>query len=185
MSNTFYSADFHFCHDNIIRFCKRPFKGTRDMEAILVNNWNYTVKKQDKIYIVGDFSMRRKAYFEWYQGLVKKLNGRKILILGNHDYLSPFDYINIGFESVHTSLLFEDKKLFIAHDPALANCMPLDYKMICGHVHNAFKYISYPYRILNVGIDVWNFFPASQEEVDRYFQVINIKENNNGKVAKS
>ena len=170
MSNIFYTSDLHLSHARIIELCSRPFKGPRDMDATIIHRWNEKVRSKDKVFINGDFSLRKHGYSEWYEGLLKKLNGRKILILGNHDYLKPFDYVDMGFESVHTSFLMEDKKIFIAHDPALAVCMPPGWKMICGHIHNSFKMLTDPNLILNVGVDVWDFYPVSQEEVDACFE---------------
>lgn len=52
----YFTADLHFGHSNIIRLAKRPFSDVEEMDKVLVRNWNSTVKQEDEIYIIGDFS---------------------------------------------------------------------------------------------------------------------------------
>ena len=89
---------------------------------------------------------------------------RKILILGNHDSLKPFTYIDLGFESVHTSLelSYNGKDYVLVHDPA-ASCIDRNRIFLCGHVHDLFKIQR---NVINVGVDVWNFFPVSMEQIE-------------------
>ena len=148
------------------------------MDNCIIDNWNSIVKNTDIIRIVGDLTMKNKGQIEWIDNLIGKLNGRKQLILGNHDSLNPFKYVWLGIESVHTSMLLEDKKIFICHDPNWVKHMPSGYRMICGHVHNKFKLLTDPNIILNVGVDIWDFYPVSEDEVDFCFEAA--KENNNG-----
>lgn len=77
-------SDTHFEHKNIIKYCKRPFKNTRQMDETIVRRWNKTVKPRDTVYFLGDFvhgSRREKSPGYW----LRRLNGRKKLIRGNHD----------------------------------------------------------------------------------------------------
>ena len=159
---TYLTADLHFGHANIIGFCDRPFKDIIEMEEALIDNWNSVVRSSDLIYNLGDISLRGPKYKEWYSELIPKMNGRKVLILGNHDYLKPFAYIDCGFESVHTSLILD--KIVLAHDPAIATAIPKDYMMFCGHVHDTFKKLSHPKKILNVGCDIWDYKPVEWDE---------------------
>lgn len=82
MSETFFTADLHFGHKNIIRYDNRPFFTVGEMDNALIDNWNSVVRDKDDVYILGDVS--------WYSGhetasLLNVLKGRKHLILGNHD----------------------------------------------------------------------------------------------------
>lgn len=82
--SSFLTADTHFGHANIIRFCKRPFASVDDMKEQLVRNWNSVVKSdRDLVWHVGDFGMSLpdKDMAE----LFGALNGRKRLVIGNHD----------------------------------------------------------------------------------------------------
>jgi len=53
--NQWFSADDHFGHGNIIKYCNRPFKDSNDMNSSLIRNWNQRVKPEDTVFHVGDF----------------------------------------------------------------------------------------------------------------------------------
>ena len=55
-SNIFFTSDTHFHHDNIIRFCNRPFKDVYHMDEELIKRWNEKVGPDDIIYHLGDFA---------------------------------------------------------------------------------------------------------------------------------
>ena len=77
----YYIADTHFGHDNIRRLSHRPFKTIEEMDKTITNNWNSRVRDNDDVYILGDFSYKSKDPISY----LKQLNGRKHLIVGNHD----------------------------------------------------------------------------------------------------
>lgn len=79
MSKTWFTADTHFGHANIIRLCDRPFGSVEEMDAVLIANWNGVVGPRDEVWHLGDFSHREASDY------LRRLNGRKHLIFGNHD----------------------------------------------------------------------------------------------------
>lgn len=96
----FFTADTHFNHRRVISYCKRPFcteeemisyniptESVKKMNDYLVNEWNKTITNNDEIYILGDFSLNHKEATKYG----KQLNGKKYLILGNHDKCFPFN----------------------------------------------------------------------------------------------
>ena len=155
----YFSSDFHFGHKMIIQYSERPFKNVSKMNHSLVTNWNRMVKKDDIGYILGDLTLRRHADHNLME-IVGSMNGRKRLIIGNHDKIKWFEYLDLGFESVHTSyeLVYEGHKIFMCHDPAMREAVPKDYIVACGHVHRFFKVFK---NCVNVGVDVWNYEPLS------------------------
>lgn len=158
-----FTADLHLGHKNIIKYCERPFKNSHQMDKEIIHRINEKVAPEDELYIIGDFTLYGSSASEKVKQYLNKINGHKILILGNHDQLKPFTYIDVGFESVHTSLEVEDYVL--VHDPAIAN-VDLSKKWLVGHVHNLFKKIG---NVLNVGVDVWDFYPVSLNEINNMF----------------
>lgn len=79
----YYTADHHFGHSNIIRFCDRPFKNVIEMDETLINNWNNAVSDDDIVYILGNLVFRSEKSASYY---VERLKGTKHLVLGNHDH---------------------------------------------------------------------------------------------------
>jgi calcineurin-like phosphoesterase family protein len=81
----YYTADLHFGHHGILTHCAatRPFDTVEDMDAAIVERINERVGKDDIVYIVGDFAISGDA--EYIRHLFHSINGRKVLILGNHD----------------------------------------------------------------------------------------------------
>jgi calcineurin-like phosphoesterase family protein len=83
MSDFWFTSDHHFGHENIIDFCNRPYASVYEMNADLIERWNARVRPDDLVYYVGDIVMGpgRKESMK----LIAQLNGRKLLLPGNHD----------------------------------------------------------------------------------------------------
>ena len=167
----FFTADPHFGHANIIRYCSRPFKDAEEMDRTLIANWNACVSDNDEIFILGDFCYRSRRDPAFY---LKALHGQKHLILGNHDmrklYLGPLrvffaevlDYKELKGESGYTFILFHYPVLFWNGTPDVRHVH------LYGHIHNsAFcnARTGELYNALNVGMDVSGFRPLSEKEV--------------------
>lgn len=84
---TFIVSDTHFSHKGVTQFTRddgsplRPWDNIAEMDEALVENWNRVVTPKDKVYHLGDTVMNRKAL-----PILDRLNGDKVLILGNHDF---------------------------------------------------------------------------------------------------
>lgn len=169
----FFTADAHLDHARIIAYESRPFANVQQMNNQLVKLWNSVVRHEDVVYILGDLSMRGR---EDNQGplrhALRKMRGTKHLILGNHDKFDPFTYVDMGITSVHTSLEVEigpranaiDTRrysVYLVHDPAVTR-VAVGHKWLCGHVHGMFKRCG---NVINVGVDVWDFKPVSEEQI--------------------
>ena len=55
---TFFTADHHFGHANIIRHCNHPFANAAEMDEVMIANWNAVVRKDDRVIHVGDFAYK-------------------------------------------------------------------------------------------------------------------------------
>ena len=82
-----YTADPHFGHDNIIRFCKHPFRSTPHMAQVLLANLQACVGAEDDLWILGDLVVGPRAMSrDWLVNLFGLLPGhRKHLVIGNYD----------------------------------------------------------------------------------------------------
>lgn len=156
----YFTSDLHFNHKNVIKYCNRPFASVAKMDNALINNWNQVVSKEDEVFVLGDLTLDTNK--EKIKAWVERLNGTKHLILGNHDQLKVWNYIDCGFASIHTSLKIDN--LYLAHDPAVKTALPEDAILLHGHVHQLWKMIPEK-KLINVGVDVWDYKPVSLIEI--------------------
>jgi calcineurin-like phosphoesterase family protein len=92
------TADTHFGHENIIDFCKRPFRNVDEMNEALIQKWNDLVRAEDVVWHLGEFGF---GDMEQIQDWVRALNGEIKLIRGNHDLKSNQWYRDCGFYEVY------------------------------------------------------------------------------------
>jgi len=157
----FFTADEHYCHSNIIKYCERPFSTAEEMDRKLINLHNEEVGSRDVVYHLGDFSLLGPTKKDKLKGILAQLNGVHHLVLGNHDRLKPFSYVEIGFQTVHTTMECPFAPgIVLAHDPSIATVLSRSEILICGHVHGLFKYIG---NVFNAGVDPWGFKPIHLE----------------------
>ena len=96
----------------------------------MVDRWNAKVKDGDTVYHLGDVSIARKGLQQ-----VKRLNGRKILIRGNHDVFKDEDYKEIGFQQIHGVRVFVDK-FILSHIPLHPGSVSDRFRVnVHGHLH--------------------------------------------------
>ena len=94
MPSVFLVSDTHFGHAGVCRFTHqntgvkiRPWTDPDEMDEAMVKLWNERVKPTDKVYHLGDVVINRKAL-----GIMRRLNGDKVLIRGNHDIFRDDEY---------------------------------------------------------------------------------------------
>ena len=131
----FIIADLHFGHENIIKYESRPFATVEEMNNRLIKLWNSVVDSDDLVYILGDFTLSRRMVV--IKNLVESLNGRKILIMGNHDTRKPRDYIECGFEVAIRKPIMVEPGVILMHEPLNDSSFIVpNYLYFYGHVHN-------------------------------------------------
>lgn len=180
---TWFTADHHFFHGRVIKYCDRPYENYRKMNEDLILRWNSKVKKEDIVYHLGDFSFGTSQ--KMLKDLISKLNGRITLILGNHDKNEARRYIEAGIYDV---LLFKrlnlgGKNIMMQHYPNFP--WTLEEKgiradlIVHGHTHSKEKLTVELFKDLNesgfkippllervhVGVDAWNYFPVEDVEI--------------------
>jgi len=133
MAKDFFIADTHFGGENIRRYEKRPFETVAEMDEKLIENWNNTVKTEDTVYVLGDFSDYTDAAKD--TEILFKLNGTKILVMGNHDtHRTPQEWREIGFAECYPMPVIYQGFFMLSHEPLYINTnMP--YANFYGHVH--------------------------------------------------
>lgn len=188
----YFTSDTHFNHKNVIGYCNRPYRDTREMDEALIENWNNTVRKDNEhIYVLGDFCFAGKDYTK---SIIHRLKGYKILVKGNHDK-DVKTMLDLGFDKViendrikvgnHSILVshfpYHPVTHHIAHPTSQGTkiTQQIDgtvdgrylHKRILddgkswlfhGHVHTAWKVNG---RMINVGVDQWGMKPVGHERL--------------------
>jgi calcineurin-like phosphoesterase family protein len=180
---TWFTADLHLGHRNIIDYCGRPFGDAEAMNRALVDGWNDVVVEDDDVWVLGDFALGKLADT---LPLVRELRGRKVLLAGNHDrcwfgHGRRADgwtdrYLDAGFDEVHQGELkyrVGDTKVLLCHFPYRGDShdhdryrehRPVDRGswLLHGHVHERWAQRG---RMINVGVDATGFRPISEDEI--------------------
>ena len=160
----YFTSDTHFFHRNVIEYCSRPFRDVFEMNEALIERWNSVVGVDDEVVHVGDVFMGPSG--KW-KGVFERLNGRIVLIRGNHDYKRNV-ILNLGFAEIHKTLEMEieGKRVLLRHIPDYERAVEYDFH-ICGHVHEKWKVRG---NIINVGVDVWDYYPRTWSELMKGFE---------------
>ena len=179
----FFTSDLHFGHENVLRFDNRPFETVAEMDEELMKRWNAKVDKGDLVYILGDMIWR--ASTNEAPVLLRKLNGQKILIKGNHDRFIK----NAAAKKELAAVKDYDDICVKLEDGTQRRCILSHYFMpfyighrysaihLHGHSHNTEesleeKHITaylrakgYNLEVYNVGCMYWNYEPVTLDEI--------------------
>lgn len=163
----YYTSDLHLGHYNIIRLCGRPYLTLDMMNEDLIVNWNLKVKDTDTVYILGDMFFKYED-IEVVKTILKKLNGKKILIKGNHDnFLNQIRWQDY-FSAVKDIMKIEDdgRAVILCHYPIEEwdGFFRGSYHLY-GHVHNNDNGLRKIKKRYNVGVDVNDFEPKTLDEL--------------------
>ena len=177
---TWFTADLHFGHANIIDYCGRPFADSTAMNEALIQRWNAHIQPDDTVWVLGDVALGR---IDESLRLVGRLNGRKLLLAGNHDRCWDGHgrraarwterYVDAGFGSVlqgEVSMTIGDQEVVACHFPyrgdsheqdRYADRRPADRGawLLHGHVHGRWRQRG---RMVNVGVDAWGCAPIDE-----------------------
>lgn len=164
VSRVWFTADFHLFHDNIIRYCNRPFENIWDMHETIIEGMNAHVTKSDELFILGDVSFYGG---EKVRKILEAINGRKHFIVGNHDAKNMGGWS--GWESVshYKEIKREKQNIVLCHYPLESwNKMSYGAIHLHGHRHGTRPpgqdkdECPWGFRV-DVGVDPWGFKPVS------------------------
>ncbi|MHB1549880.1 MAG: metallophosphoesterase family protein [Vulcanimicrobiaceae bacterium] len=167
---TWFTADTHFGHENIIRYCSRPYDRVGQMDFDLARRWNEVVGDDDLVYHLGDFAMGKPDRWPAYRA---ELRGRIILVRGNHDrYLERVaDAMRYEEVLINAVVEVEGVRCWLNHYPVASHderylkrpTAPGPYDLaLCGHVHDNWRVRD---GVVNAGVDVWGFAPVRLEQL--------------------
>jgi len=167
MRNKFVISDTHFNHANILKFQDKNgqfFRGklfdtVQEMNETMIENWNKIVTPQDIIYHLGD------VYFsgiEEVRKIFNRLNGKKRLIVGNHDDIKQIAKEN-WFQKIQMWRIFAEEKLILTHVPIHPSALEFRNLInVHGHIH---QNVSPDGPYINVSVERTNYTPIAFEEL--------------------
>lgn len=152
----YFISDLHFYHDNIIRLCNRPFNNSVEMNDAIIKRWNQKVTPRDEVFILGDLAF---GDGEMANTVLRKLNGSKTLIVGNHDkFLKDYKFDKSLLKEIsnYKEINEDGKKIVMFHYPiAEWNGFYKDSIHLYGHIHNHnIDYMDNMKNTYNVGWDI-------------------------------
>ena len=169
MADIWFISDTHFFHDNILGFKSRTgelirgarFKDCHEMNMVMTENWNEKIKPQDKVYHLGDVALGVKNQ-DAFTALMKKLNGHKRLLLGNHDHLEQPAYQCFERIELWTGGKFKKDNFVASHIPLRPDQMRDGEYNVHGHIHDN---IITDTRYINVCVEQTDYKPVHIDEV--------------------
>lgn len=131
---TWLYADPHFYHEGVCKFTRhdgsalRPWNDADSMSEDMIAWYNEMVDNGDRVYILGDLAMNRKALDK----SLPRLKGRKVLVKGNHD-TDKISYYNQYFDDVRSYVV--KKGFILSHIPIHPGSLSRWSLNIHGHLH--------------------------------------------------
>lgn len=162
----YFISDTHFSHNNVIKFCSRPFNNAEEMDEQLIRNWNSIVGPNEEVYHLGDVAF---CSGEKVVNILNRLNGKIYLVAGNHDkkniknykFCKRFEWIKDYYE------LNYNKKSYVLFHYQILNWNGKHHKTrhLFGHSHGKGQPNGLSYE---VGVDnpYVNFFPISIDDIE-------------------
>lgn len=181
----FFWSDLHLFHNNIIRYASRPFESVEHMNQTLINNYWTIITDKDLVIFGGDVGF---GDIEEVIKLLKPLPGKKVLVLGNHDFdknqgifrnYHVFDNITIAF-SFQKEFNEEQYNIIVSHYPIAANALPEKTINIHGHIHQHLP----GEKNINMSVEHTAFSPVNMDyAIETLIEKINFKKKvKNGKI---
>ena len=161
LDGVYFTSDTHFFHENIIKYCDRPFKSVDEMNEALVENWNAVVPYGAQVWHLGDFSFGGKDNVD----IVRRLNGRINLVLGNHDRRDMQFYYDKGFCRVYDKPVLLNNFIALSHEPLQWVQEPMFN--VFGHVHDNPNYATVSKRGFCACVERHGYRPVSWKEIKK------------------
>ena len=182
----FVTSDTHFSHARINELAGRPFSSVEEMDAELLRRWNETVSPGDSVLHLGDVAL---GTIQHSLPLTAGLHGRRFLVPGNHDRVSPATQTRSAIERF--TPLYEDagwiilpeviagrrggQRLIASHYPYRGDSQELDRHvshrpvddgnpLIHGHTHS--RDAGANGNQFHVGVDAFACAPIPFELID-------------------
>lgn len=176
----YFIADTHFCHSGSLKWTdckyKRKFNSIEEANEVMISNWNSVVKDIDEVYFLGDFAY--KCSKNKAESIFWRLNGKKHLIKGNHDYKIAAKFENC-WESISDIKQIDyinplngcKKEIILCHYPMISwKHKEKGSIHLHGHTHGSIQDLNEKTNRYDVGVEVSNYTPISIEQIIKYHE---------------
>jgi calcineurin-like phosphoesterase family protein len=159
----FVTADTHFFHKAILTYERGEFDSVGQMNDHIIDKFNSVVGESDLTYFLGDFSFKTDVVT--LKTLLNSLNGRKVLVKGNHDKEKCRKYVECGFIEATRYPIIVEKYFVLSHEPPEYYNENTPYCYLYGHVHSCELYPTITQNSACVSIERWNYMPVELDKV--------------------
>ena len=189
----FWTSDLHFDHARICELADRKFNTLNHMNQTLIANWNSVVGPDDIVNVVGDIVMGTRdvslPMLDKLNGTIHLTPGnhdychpahkQKMVDKWTPRYAAHMVILDpqwstmigdIEFDVCHFPFASDGTKKFVTDshgEDRYADLRPTDngQHLICGHSHVGPELAVQDGRMVNVGVDAWNFMPVTDEQI--------------------
>ena len=167
------TSDLHFGHNRQFIYGPRGFSSVQENDETIIERWNSVVTPEDEVYILGDLMLNDNAH-----GIecLKRLNGTKYFVRGNHDTDTRVDLYmdeqeaDIAFAGDACYLRYKGYHFYLSHYPTLTGNLEKESlkQMTCnlyGHTHQKTNFYEDRPYMYHVGVDSHDCYPVSLDQV--------------------
>jgi len=152
--NYYFTSDEHYGHENVIKYCNRPFATVEEMDDTIINNHNSVVNDDDIVIHAGDFTLKMDA-----AQYTRRLKGNHVFLKGSHDYwMKEERFLQVWehkFEAVpYVVVCHYAMRVWPRHHHGAI--------MLYGHSHGVLPPLPGQW---DIGVDNNKFFPISLNQV--------------------
>lgn len=165
------TSDLHLCHNREFIFGPRGFDNITDHDITICENWNSVVQPEDDVYILGDLMLNDNVRAI---NMLKCLNGRKHIILGNHDtparerlYLEENIAVDVKWADM---LHYKGYHFFLSHFPSYTGNIEKETLKqmtinLFGHTHQKENFYQGLPCMYHVGLDSHDCYPVLLDNI--------------------
>jgi calcineurin-like phosphoesterase family protein len=152
----FFTADEHYGHKNIIKYCSRPFRSVEEMDDTIISRHNEVVGQDDHVIHAGDFTLNDNKFF---QTIIRRLSGIHTFLVGSHDR-----WLEKSGNHEIMELRIDGQHIVVCHY-AMRTWPRSHYGswQLYGHSHGTLPPLGLQ---MDIGVDTHDYYPYSFEEIN-------------------
>lgn len=171
----YFTADWHFNHNRDFIYESRGFNAIKEMNEAIIKRHNQIVNQLDTVYVLGDLCLGGADSLEDNRQLIEQMNGRLIIILGNHDTPTRIEMYqsckNVEKITYADMLKYRKYHFYLSHYPAMTTNFDYDRPLrahilnLYGHTHQDTNFYDDLPFMYHVGVDSHNCEPVNIDTI--------------------